>query len=767
MSESASASFSDDEDDFSAPQTPSLPEVDGVDEIFRTHRPATSGWSDLHKKLIVPKNEYEYKRLKPNQIRILELQKGEPHHDIECRLITKNLKPDSKAHLPYQALSYVWGIDDPREPIRILDHRHQPGQTATPEAPPSETQTLGARLLVGAARVRANNPTRFNKFYVRSNLYNALKQLRRKDVDLWLWVDAICINQNDTEEKNVQLARIHEIYNKALNVCIWLGEADEGGKSDRAMDFIHDAVNFRLLDGLVSLNDVETIQDRARDWDCLADLMSASWFSRRWVVQEVALARRASIQCGAKSVNWVNFADAVANFVMKLDDVKALYRKVNLPSYNPDSLTFIESLGAKIMVSTITNLFRKSEEGNILDRLVNLETLVSTLLTFDAGNPRDIIYALLSIAKDSPLAKARPREQDQGAMDLLKPNYAKDALEVYTDFVKHCINSGSLDIICRHWAVQIRKEQSRAVSEKMRKLQPLLPLPSWIGLLEDSPFGPPDRLTGRVNGDSLVGLPYEHRYNASDRLKPECTWEQSRVTFQPPVSPTTNSHSFSKSTPTPASTDPLLVLAVSLKCRGITLDRISRISDRMINATISRECLDLGGWQRSEDGTIPKQVPDRLWRTLVADRGPDGHNPPSWYHRACLHCLATTSPSGDINTGELIRDSTSPQLMVEYLKRVQCVVWSRRVMVADSEEDNSEPLFGLAPEKAEVGDVIAILFGCSVPVILREHIRDDDSGGLYYEFIGESYVHGKMDGEALSNLTQEEIQAQSMEFCLW
>src|ERR1700760_3045698 len=487
------------------------------------------------------------------------------------------------------------------------------------------------------------------------------------------------------------------------------------------MDLIHDAVNFRLLDGLVSLNDMETLHDRAKDWDGLADLMSASWFSRRWVVQEVALARRASIQCGAKSINWVNFADAVANFVMKLDDVKALYKKVNLPSFNPDSLTFVESLGAKIMVSTVTNLFRKSDEGDILDRLVNLETLVSTLLTFDAGNPRDIIYALLSIAKDSPLAKARPRGQDQGDLDLLQPNYAKDALEVYTDFVKHCINSGSLDIICRHWAVPIRKEQSRAMSEKMRRFQPLLPLPSWIGLLENSPFGPLDRLTGRVNGDSLVGLPYEHRYNASDGLQPECTWDQMTVPYQVPVSPTGSSSSFSRSAQTPTTPEPLKVLAVTLKCKGMILDRVSRISDRMINATISRECLDLGGWQRTEDGGIPKQVPEKLWRPLVADRGPDGHNPPSWYHRACLHCLATTSPSGDINTGELIRDSTSPQLMVEYLKRVQCVVWSRRIMVANSKEDKSEHLFGLAPEKAEVRDVIAILFGCSVPVILREH----------------------------------------------
>jgi hypothetical protein len=244
---------------------------------------------------------------------------------------------------------------------------------------------------------------------VRSNLHAALKQLRKEEHDIWLWVDAVCINQSNTEEKTQQLSKIHDIYNKAYNVCIWLGEADQDGKSDHAMDFIHSAVNLRLLDGLVSISDVGTMQERAYNWDCLSGVMSSSWFSRRWVVQEVALARRASLHCGSKAVNWLNFADAVANFVTKLKDVKTLYRKVNSPNYNPESLEFVESLGAKVMVSTISNLFRKSDDGDILERLMNLESLVSALLTFGAGNPQDVIYALLSIARDSPLVQAPPR----------------------------------------------------------------------------------------------------------------------------------------------------------------------------------------------------------------------------------------------------------------------------------------------------------------------------------------------------------------------
>lgn len=108
----------------------------------------------------------------------------------------------------------------------------------------------------------------------------------------------------------------------------------------------------------------------------MAELMSSSWSSRRWVVQEVALARNASLHCGSAKIHWYNFADAVANFVTKLDQVRALYKRVNSSSFNPASLAFVEALGAKVMVETTSDLFRKSEDGDILERLLDLETLV-------------------------------------------------------------------------------------------------------------------------------------------------------------------------------------------------------------------------------------------------------------------------------------------------------------------------------------------------------------------------------------------------------
>lgn len=155
----------------------------------------------------------------------------------------------------------------------------------------------------------------------------------------------------------------------------------------------------------------------------------------------------------------------------------------------------------------------------------------------------------------------------------------------------------------------------------------------------------------------------------------------------------------------------------------------------------------MGGWTYD---SVPERVPDSLWRTLVADRGPHGISPPSWYYRACLESLMSVTPNGDLNTVFLVEQPTTPSTIILFLKRVQEVVWNRKFFLSagnKTETQKHKKLFGLAPMKAEEGDLICILFGCSVPVILRRHYEDGDE---FYRLIWEAYVHGIMDGEALA-----------------
>jgi hypothetical protein len=134
---------------------------------------------------------YCYSPLPPGEdiIRLLRLM---PARDmaaaLHCELFHYSLKSGQGTHL-YEALSYVWG-----DPIK--------------------TKTI----FVGEESLN-----------VTSNLHSALLHLRNHVMERILWIDAICINQGNTEEKENQIQYMAKIYDQAKCVVVWLGEdADDG-----------------------------------------------------------------------------------------------------------------------------------------------------------------------------------------------------------------------------------------------------------------------------------------------------------------------------------------------------------------------------------------------------------------------------------------------------------------------------------------------------------------------------------------------------------
>ncbi len=111
-----------------------------------------------------------------------------PHPDessrVECHLSVCHLLDSGTAH-PFDALSYAWGSGDSSKSIVINDRE----------------------CVVGA------------------NLHAALLHLRDRFVDRIVWVDAICIDQKNTDEKSQQVQSMAKIYAKAIRVIVWLGEA--------------------------------------------------------------------------------------------------------------------------------------------------------------------------------------------------------------------------------------------------------------------------------------------------------------------------------------------------------------------------------------------------------------------------------------------------------------------------------------------------------------------------------------------------------------
>ena len=697
---------------------------------------------------------YEYAAIAEDEIRLLYINPGSKNDDL--RVLIEAIPDNEVGPHPlqeYEALSYHWGPGPADKPVF-----HEQGSESEPMPKMSIEELSNLQKWVP-------DSGKGQRVYVRPNLDKALRYLRKPDEIVILWVDAICINQSDEKvEKPAQIRKMNKIYNKAQGVCIWLGEGNKDFYA--AMDFIAEILNLEDLEKLCHDTRV------TKQWSDLLDLIRCSWFSRRWVIQELAFAREATVHCGDHYVHWQDLADAIGLFVVKFESIRALFRQSQDDKIFRNYYAFseLEPLGAKVLVDAITNTFRKSADGDFLEPMSTLEMLVSNLPTFESSDPRDTIYALLNIARESLL----PGIHTENGVKPPKPNYEKDLLEVYTDFLEWVVyHTGSIDIICRQWAIP-----EREIKGGRKKPTKLVTLPSWVQTISKSTYGTQEQgFNGRINGDSLVGRAGRPRYNASHGKNAEVLfglrWRQIPngqlpvhhantaptilQTMQPSL-PVSSPFCGSSGNQTPSH---------RLNVRGLEIDTVTWTSGEVANGVITKGCLEKAGWKYSKTGEPIVKAPDKLWRTLVADRSAEGENPPPWYHRAALHCMALATNNDHIDTSGILarkEESNLPQIVEEHLKRVQAVTWNRKFFEGINGNEESEQLFGLAPPDSQSGDRVCILFGCSVPCILRPHLSQH--GAQYYQLIGEAYVYGRMDGEAITMLSPRDLGEKTQDFVI-
>lgn len=680
------------------------------EEVKRAFRRAAERATILYKYQLL----YRYDTINKEQTRLLFISPAPRLNDKIVVRIEVFSDEDLEGINPrqrYEALSYHWGPGPADKPV-YLD------EGAAKILPPRDAIDFRRDFL----QLKRHAPEFFTgetrkRFFVRPNLDKALRYLRHKTDPVVLWVDAVCINQSDEKvEKPEQIAKMKNIYRRAQNVCIWLGDGntDEG---DRSEDFGSEEDCW------------------AKSWSDLLDLMKCQWFSRRWVVQELAMAQEATIHIGNHEASWHDFADAVSLFALNFDKIRALFRhsKDDRIFDNWKAFSSLNSLAAQTMVDAITNVFRRNAKGGFSEPVFNLETLVSDLAPFESSDPRDTIYALLNISTES--TRRDKSNEDNIAPPIL--DYGKDLLQVYTDFLQWVVHSSqSLDIICRQWAQPERKDAG-GWRNRTRQVE----LPSWIQTVSNA---------DRVNADSLVGKPGRARYNASYGKTPQVQFgtrqnKPIRVNSLP-MRLDNQIQNIMNSVP------PILQPHIGprvLQAVGMEVDTIIWKSNPVRAGVITSECLKRGGWNYTGYHET-FQVPDKLWRTLVADRTAEGDNPPPWYHRVALACMTLTDNDGHLRTTELLNqeDDKSPQVIAEYLKRVQAVTRNRKFIESGASRDASGRLFGLGPPETRVGDRICILYGCSVPVILRP--EEIEHHVPCFRFIGEAYVYGRMDGEVLT-----------------
>jgi hypothetical protein len=170
--------------------------------------------------------------------------------------------------------------------------------------------------------------------YVRPNLHTALRYLRRADIARDCWIDALCINQNDWDERSREVKRMAKIYALADRVVVWLGSSEPDGSSQRALGLLeilgqHIEVtrssnvfrsptsaltpgtnsaypyDFEAIRTAMGVNPYSLLPFQESDYLAIHHLLARPWWDRLWVWQEIQLASYKTILlCGPHSASW-------------------------------------------------------------------------------------------------------------------------------------------------------------------------------------------------------------------------------------------------------------------------------------------------------------------------------------------------------------------------------------------------------------------------------------------------------------------------------
>jgi hypothetical protein len=302
-----------------------------------------------------PGPRYCYKPLLPprggiKNIRLLTLLPGSrKDRVIRCQIQHHCLNdfPD------YETLSYVWGDLTGTVPVAVED----------------------------------------GSLNVTKNLMSALFHLRRESKPRVLWIDAICIDQNNVGERAQQVSFMRSIYQQASRTVVWLGEAS--ANSDLAIStaakLAEDAVFFAEDSKLKPKVDCKlragnynpaALPQPARE--AVEKLAQRPWFSRVWIVQEVVVAKEAIMVCGTSEISWDTFNRGIQVGTARNE----FFRQAEVGFLHQN-----EFLGLQAIVGLGAQTMHVSAAEDLLD-------LLNRFRYWNATDPRDKVFALLGLVHE-------------------------------------------------------------------------------------------------------------------------------------------------------------------------------------------------------------------------------------------------------------------------------------------------------------------------------------------------------------------------------
>ena len=694
-------------------------------------------WATWPLSLLNKTPPYEYAALeKTRQIRLLQLLPREGDH-LQCRVEAVDLDNTP----PFTALSYTHG------PPVARDAGDEARYNSLPLVP---LLCEGRELLI------------------KPSLAPALSQLDKLGKHGLYWIDQVCINQQDMLERSSQVMMMGDIYSTAKKVLLWLGE--EGSDSNTAVIFIKELLpmfkdllkqeNGNPRDFHYSFSN-PYIYDRlgikrvpAEMWDGLAAFLERRSLCRVWTFQEALLPARIDVLCGATMISWKKLGALLKH----LEDADW---EVSLSRHHKSSLERTEILpGASLSwlmelryyffnpdpdyQTYLANISGGSENMDLI--LASISVMMLHIRLRSATDPRDHFYSLYGIV--SILCQmALPQLPNP----MMSPDYTMTVAEVYARNIKSLLVHSRSLLLLSHvedWSQREQKELPSWVPDLTVPTSSLLPLQGTGGFFNASKGALPQILAApNVETLSLVGHWVDTVTEIGDDLKG-----------------TRPGHTaFHKSVP-------LLLKMPTIYVTG--QDRI-----------------------------------EAFWRTLIADLGSGGsaHPAPTWlgqafrqtlmevfrpYQEAMLHfeglmTLARSTPEAAAlipSLEEVLREkdrrayvydkqrtqaSSSERLpadhdepselqetiqefrrqealAVPFIRQLSRIMAGRRVF------RTNHTLLGLGHEATRPGDHIFLLLGARVPFVLRPISPAEGNSRACYEMVGEAYVHGIMQGEALA-----------------
>ncbi|GAB1316503.1 hypothetical protein MFIFM68171_06713 [Madurella fahalii] len=602
----------------------------------------------------------------PREIRLLVLEPGSGADEpVRCRLVHVDLL---SWRTRYDALSYTWGDPAVRSTI-LCDGR----------------------------------PTS-----VTTNLHSALVHLRDPHSPRVIWVDALCINQVDMEERGKQVKKMALIYSRARQVLIWLGE--------ETSDVVHSlsalqelGPTFRTLHLRRMLSNAApwlepfihvffpfpAIPDPT-PWESVCTLLERPWFQRMWVIQEVALARRATIICGHDTLPWRTFEQICLGI--------SSYRRLNGPIVEAPRPDVDHALHVAYMIREI----RKDRHSLWLSRRWSKPTssfmdMLHHTRSQQCGDSRDKIFGILGIASD-----ADPNDA------ALSPNYSLSVAEVFK-------RATTWHIMKRKSLMMLSCPSDKEGSEYS--------LPSWVPdftrieyhrslLRMEKRFEFDAALHGvvevKISDDGNV---LTLRGIAIDRVKRVATLE-----FPGSLEPSATSKALHPP-------DGVLDPAVLAKARNWLAECV-RIASEGDAGTETRPGTAVGYWQEQTFG-LSKDRWNKFWRTMIWGLNPHGQQASALYGtnvREYAKFVNQTGLEGNPawRVGVTVSVSLAEQCMGSYTVDRRFCVTERGTL-------------GWVPRGARPGDFICVLNGGSVPFVLRRCAAG-------YKLVGDAYIEGWMKG---------------------